>query len=164
MGNIERELRSAEHSFLSDEATLEYEAQDFWVHLFTRTAGSRRAYPLGELAGVLSQGFHTTQVAAALLASDGKFEDLGTEYWAWAKNQVYEKTDVTFEGALKGKCRIAPKRLGDPHALVYPRDFADQPPEGTFDAPLQTKWAAIKFREEVNAVRIRRGRFARPQG
>jgi hypothetical protein len=85
-----------------------YEAQDYWVHLFTSTSpesGFRRALPLGQLTSFLERGASTQAVAAEMEASSS-FEPLAEEYWAWSKNQVYEKTDVTFAGALSPPCEL----------------------------------------------------------
>lgn len=149
---VVRKLRSAEIAFAIDQDLSEYEAQDFWVHLFSRTVdGFRRAYPLGDVAGVLSQGFHTSQVASAMRASGGHYRELGDEYWAWAKNQVIDKTDVTFDGALRRPCELAATRLGTPQRISYPRVSQV---EGEFENPLQSKGVGIKFRDAVNGVTV----------
>ena len=83
-----RPLRSVGTSLLSPDGTQPYEAQDFWVHLFSTTVdGTRRAYPLGNLADFLAYGGRTENIVEAMrhpLAS--RYRELGNEYWAWAKD------------------------------------------------------------------------------
>jgi hypothetical protein len=103
-----------------------YEAQDFWVHLFRSTSpnGGRRNLPLGELVSFFERGASTQSVA-------DRFENpatlgygtLSNEYWAWVKNQAYERTDVDFDGALTDPCKLGPE-AGSPtlHTYVQPAD------------------------------------------
>jgi hypothetical protein len=89
----------------SFEGLYPYQAQDFWVYLFQ---ANHRALPLGELDSFLERGL-TTESVAEVLANPPYF-GLGREYWAWAKNQVLEKT-VDFDGALTNPCVLDHSRF-----------------------------------------------------
>jgi hypothetical protein len=87
-----------------------YEAQDFWVHLFRSTSpyGNRRNFPLGELVSFFNRGASTEAVADRMQnPANFSYGSLGDEYWAWAKNQVIERTDVDFDGVLTGACTMS---------------------------------------------------------
>jgi hypothetical protein len=104
--------------------TLDYQAQDFWVHLFTSTSpivALRRTLPLGELATFFERGATTRAVAETLRGGLLRLSSasLGSEYWAWAKNQAFEKTDVTFAHASSEPwevlhCRCEPQLTSPP--------------------------------------------------
>jgi hypothetical protein len=98
-----------------------YKAQDFWVHLFTSTTpnlSARRRLPLGELVSFFERGATTASVADRLKnPATLTYGTLAVEYWNWVKNQVIEKTDVTFAepgkgSALKNPCEIEPDLIG----------------------------------------------------
>jgi hypothetical protein len=147
-----RDLRSVAPSLLSPNGLQPYEAQDFWVHLFSTTVdGTRRAYPLGNLADLLSFGGRTTNIVDAMRQSPGgRYRELGNEYWAWAKDQFVEK-DVLFDGALANPCVPERDLIGRPDKLTHPQASEIV---GHFEQPLQTKWVVIKFRNAVNRATI----------
>jgi hypothetical protein len=146
-------LRSVDSPLTSSTSPDIYFAQDFWVHLFTATTPDpatgrsvRRAYPLGDFAELLAAG-GTTHDLDNFMQTSPKYRLLGLEYWAWAKNQAYEKTDVTFGGRLTNPCTLeAPPLVAAPAVIDYPtKDCANV----TFTGPLQTKAVVI----HVNADR-----------
>jgi hypothetical protein len=147
-----RQLRSVGTSLTSPNEAASYDAQDFWVHLFSTTVdGTRRAYPLGNLADLLAYGGRTANIAEAMLhPPESRYHELGNEYWAWAKDQFVEK-DVTFDGVLNNPCVPERDLIGKPQRLVHPQASAI---DGHFEWPLQTRWVAIKFRNAVNRVTI----------
>jgi hypothetical protein len=103
-----------------------YEAQDFWVHLFrsTNAYGDRRSFPLGELVSFFDRGASTEAVADRMQnPANFSYVPLGEEYWAWVKNQVIERTDVDFDGALTNACTMS-TLVGKliPHTYVVPVD------------------------------------------
>jgi hypothetical protein len=128
------------------------------VHLFSTTVdGTRRAYPLGNLADLLSFGGRTTNIVDAMRQSPGgRYRELGNEYWAWAKDQFVEK-DVLFDGALANPCVPERDLIGRPDKLTHPQASEIV---GHFEQPLQTKWVVIKFRNAVNRATI----LPRPRG
>lgn len=149
-----RALHEVGTSLLSESSPAKYQAQDFWVHLFTATVeDNRRAYPLGFLVDFLVQGSAKTKTIAAVMRHPpaSRYRELGDEYWAWAKNQVFEKTDVTFDDALTNPCRLDRNRIGRPGRIAFPRDDEFR---GHFETPLQTKWVAVKFRDAAHGVTI----------
>ena len=109
-----RDFRKVDSSLADDGLTtdttwLPYNAQDFWVHLFRSTGadGTRRNIPLGELNSFFELGATTQSVADRLAGSAGpSFRSLADEYWAWAKNQAFEHTDVDFDGVLTNPCAL----------------------------------------------------------
>lgn len=148
-----RHLREVDASMISPLGFQPYEAQDFWVHLFSSTVdGVRRAYPLAQLADFLAVGGRTENVAEVMRHPPGsRYRELGAEYWAWAKNQVVEKTDVTFGGELANPCVLETSLIDKPLKLAHP---AATEVEGHFETPLQTRWVAIKFRRRADGVVI----------
>jgi hypothetical protein len=127
-----------------------YQAQDLWVHLFrsTNAAGLQRNFDLGVLAPFFEEGGSTEAVAAYLgNPVDLSFDDLALEYWAWAKNQVAEKTDVWFDGALQPPCSIEDGLVNLATAFSYPA--LDQ----VFDSlgPLESELIQINFRDPENS-------------
>jgi hypothetical protein len=131
------------------ESVYPYQAQDFWVHLFrsTNSSGFRRNLDLGRLASFLEEGASTQSVASHLgNPADLTFDDLGLEYWAWVKNQVAEKTDVTMDGALQNPCKIEDGLVNLATGFRYPA--ADQ----MFDSlePLQSELIQITFEDREN--------------
>jgi len=139
-----------------------YRAQDFWVHLFVATGsdGVRRNHPLSRLQSFFEVGASTAAIAARL--HDGivapVFDELGDEYWAWAKNQVMEKTDVTFDGALVSPCALEYGLLGQSARVDYvgpgADDFEPFRVDGRFDEGLVTQVVEITFREETEGVTV----------
>jgi hypothetical protein len=139
-----------------------YRAQDFWVHLFVATGsdGVRRNHALSALDSFFLVGASTEAVAARLRDGTGSpvFEELGDEYWAWAKNQVMEKTDVTFDGALTGPCSLEYGLLGQSLRVDYvgpgADDFEPFHVDGRFDEELATHVVEIRFPEETDRVTV----------
>src|SRR5262249_25013475 len=102
-------------------SNLPYQMQDFWVHLFTRTDshGNRRHLFLGDYDSFFKVAATTDAIAERLTGPGSVFDALGSEYWAWAKNQVMEKTDVTYDGVLTNPCHLETTLVGD----VIPFDY-----------------------------------------
>jgi hypothetical protein len=143
---------------------VDYQAQDFWVHLFTSTSpttATRRNLPLGELATFFEQGATTKAVADTLRDSSRLLsESLGSEYWAWAKNQAYEKADVTFAHATSEPsqvlhCRCEPQ-LTSPALLRSPLPtftYGDASNyEGAIPGTLESAMVRIHFPSAVRNV------------
>lgn len=121
---------------------LPYQAQDFWVHLFRcHNLGVSRDYPLGDLARFFSSGASTVSVADRMV-NTLSFRPLGLEYWAWVKNQVFEKTDVNFDGKLTVPCSLETNLVGEIAGFQYP---AADKIFGDFADPLQTDVVEITF-------------------
>lgn len=75
-----------------------YKAQDFWVYF-----GQERGLGLDYLRPLFERG-GTTQAAAEFF-SEVHQTSLGDEYWAWVKNQAFEKTN-DLGHALEDPCRL----------------------------------------------------------
>jgi hypothetical protein len=123
-----------------------YEAQDFWVYLFRspNAAGVPRDLPLRELGSFFDRGASTASVADRLQNPPGMtFRPLGDEYWAWVKNQVVEKTDVTFDGALANRCQIQASVVANP--LLFSYAAASDHIYGHFDSGLDARVVIIEF-------------------
>ncbi|MDH3638236.1 MAG: FG-GAP repeat protein [Gammaproteobacteria bacterium] len=130
-------------------AMLPYEAQDFWVHLMrsTNASGVKRNFNLGALHPFLDQGATTESVARHLAdPSDLAFDDLGREYWAWVKNQVAEKTDVTLDGTLQDPCKLESGLVDTQVSFSYPESEQDF---GSL-LPLQSELVKITFLDLEN--------------
>jgi hypothetical protein len=131
MHRTRRHLRRADVSLANEGATTRsssfpYEAQDFWVHLFRSTSAydDRRNFPLGELVSFFDRGASTEAVADRMQnPANFSYAPLGEEYWAWAKNQVIERTDVDFDGELTNPCTMS-TLVGNliPHTYIPPVD------------------------------------------
>ena len=80
-----------------------------------------------------------------------RYRQLGDEDFAWTTNQVFEKTDVTYDGALTNPCRLDRDLIGASGRILVSRDSEFV---GHFETPLQTKWVAIKFRFAAQGVTI----------
>lgn len=80
-----------------------YKAQDFWVYF-----GQERSLGLDYLRPLFERG-GTTQAAADFLAEVHQ-TTLGAEYWAWVRNQAFEKANLLDQA------------LADPCRLEFPRD------------------------------------------
>ncbi len=105
--NLSKKL--AQEGETQPESLYPYQAQDFWIHLFTSTNpfGQKRDLNVGMLGPLIENGLSTDSVASYLANNnDLTFDDLGQEYWIWAKNQVIEKTDVTFDNTLQNPCKL----------------------------------------------------------
>ena len=128
-----------------------YEAQDFWVNLFrsTNSFGLKRDYNLGLLDSFLELGINTESVVERLSDSSSLgFDELSQEYWIWAKNQVAEKTDVTFDGSLVSPCTLSPQdgQADTAEVIFYPEE--DQVISAL--EPLQSELVSIVFHDPEN--------------
>jgi hypothetical protein len=100
--SVGRWLRRVDVSFFDAADDLEYQAQDFWVHMFTSRSpyaplGEKRQLPLGDLSSFFERGGTTASVVDRLqYPASLTYGSLAAEYWAWTKNQVVEKHEVTF--------------------------------------------------------------------
>jgi hypothetical protein len=145
-------LHPANISMLSEVGNAEYLAQDFWVHLFTSTSpegGARRALPLGTLDSLFERGASTQNVADELQSS-ANYAPLSEEYWAWAKNQVFEKTDVTFAepglgDVLSNPCSLEPKLIDVRGPFVNDGFGGQNIVSGYLSEPLQSTVVRIRF-------------------
>jgi hypothetical protein len=164
-------LRRADVSLNTSIHSYAYEAQDFWVHLFTSTTpidgGSRRALPLGELASFLERGATTESVADRLRSPpNSTYGTLEQEYWAWVKNQVIEKTDVTFSSAgttrddvLTNACKLQRRNpnliVGEGQALPgFTFDPENDEFSETITAPLASRVVQIRFPNAQNGITV----------
>jgi hypothetical protein len=101
-------------------ALLEYRAQDFWVYL-----GRRLGRGLDYLIPFLEEGPLPADVDETLRDEIGSADlpDLGTAFWEWSKNQVYEKTLDLGNQVLGPSCEFnidvttADGLVYDPHNL-----------------------------------------------
>jgi len=133
------------------EANYPYQVQDFWVYLFQV---NNRALPLGELASFLVRGASIEAVAEQLASPPSSFYfGLGREYWAWAKNQVIEKT-VDLDGALQNPCVLEHAWIG--RAANDAADFSwpvSDHVNGSLES-LQSKLAKIEFTTAASDITI----------
>jgi hypothetical protein len=159
-------LRRADVSLAATIGLTEYQAQDFWVHLFTSTSpyGGRRALPLGELVSFFERGATTATVAERLGNADSLiYGSLSAEYWGWTKNQVIEKTDVTFdepgagpEDVLGHACQIEPRLISAPggHLPGFSYTSSHDHLDGAILGILQSTVVQIHFPVEADAVTV----------
>ena len=121
-----------------------YQAQDFWVY-----AGKARGLGIGYLKGLFALGGN---VDAADQFFQQQFQSsLGSEYWAWVKNQAIEKTE-TFEGALTDPCHIVNDDpvVGPVSGLTYPSPEGPSSVGGTLG-----RLTAVVVKVEIKANVLR---------
>ena len=107
-----------------------YKAQDFWVYF-----GQERGLGLDYLRPLFERG-GTTQAAVEFFSAQQT--SLGAEYWAWVKNQAFEKTN-SLDQTLADPCRLEFPRdtllIGTVPVLAHGQGGGDRPPvpvvEGT---------------------------------
>lgn len=100
-----RTLRSIDSRLFTTGGAIgaDYLAQDFWIYL-----GFRFGMGLDYLQPILEAGATTTMVDTVLSTHAGYPENLTLPeaYWAWAKNQAFEKTIDIGGGVLGDSCTL----------------------------------------------------------
>jgi hypothetical protein len=123
--------RTIEESLLEDLDELEYEAQDFWLHLGQTTGGGG----LGFLGPFLERGAQPERVDETLRLVVGDEEGLAGRHWAWVKDQGYEHS-LPLPPRVQDPCEPAsipatPTLTYDPLVGAAPISFTSQlPPLG----------------------------------
>lgn len=100
-----RGLRRIDSSLFTEGGAIaaDYLAQDFWIYL-----GFRFGMGLEYLKPILAAGATTTQVNTVLSTHAGYPENLtlAEAYWAWARNQVFEKAIDIGGDVLGTRCTL----------------------------------------------------------
>ena len=118
-----QDLHPVDHALTSVEPTNDpYKAQDFWVYF-----GQKNNLGLDYLQPLFERG--STTEAAARFFAEVHGTTLATEYWAWVKNQAFEKS-IDLAGALRTICVV---ESSSDHAVigsVIEVDYPSGGPEG----------------------------------
>jgi hypothetical protein len=118
-----QDLHSVDHALTSvDPINDPYRAQDFWVYF-----GQKNNLGLDYLQPLFERG-GTTEAAARFFA-EVHGTTLAKEYWAWVKNQAFEKS-IDLAGALRTICVV---KSSSDHAVigsVIEVDYPSGGPEG----------------------------------
>jgi len=118
----------------------DYLAQDFWIYL-----GLRFGMGLDYLKPILAAGATTAQVDTVLSTHAGYPESLtlAEAYWAWAKNQAFEKTIDIGGGVLGDSCTLNTDVV-TPIEVSYDVDTLPAPVTATL-APTSSMLLEIDF-------------------
>src|SRR5262245_46428440 len=104
---LTRSLRRIDRSLVDEADDIEYLTQDFWVYF-----GRHRAQPaLGReyFKDLFENGLNTLDADLWFALQSQTL--LGLEYWAWVKNQAFEKT-FDYDGRLLNACHIQTDLIG----------------------------------------------------
>jgi hypothetical protein len=136
-------LRRIDRSLVDEQDYLEYQTQDFWIYF-----GREQSLAIAYFKGMFENGVDT--YAADLLFANQYQTSLGLEYWAWAKNQVMEKS-FDFDDRLFQPCHIEAQVIEDVKVLWY--DFTEFPVfEPTLGGDLERLTSAVVQIEVVGAT------------
>jgi len=118
----------------------DYLAQDFWIYL-----GYRFGMGLDYLQPILAAGATTPEVDTVLRTHAGYPENLtlAEAYWAWAKNQAFEKTVDIGNGVLGDTCTLNADVV-TPIDVTYEVDALPAPVTATL-APTSSMLVEIAF-------------------
>lgn len=119
-----RPLHTVGNSLLEDRGLTEYRAQDYWVYL-----GLELNQGFDYLIPIFEQGASVSAVATALQNDFSPAVDLGDSYWAWAKNQAFEK-QIDLGGNVLGAPCVLNTAVTSPQPVTY--NPVNTPADSTF--------------------------------
>ena len=105
-----------------NEELYQYHAQDFWVYL-----GNRESLGLAHLQRFFIKGANDSSVNSTIAQSVPGFSGLSDAYWAWAKNQAFEKTTDLGGNFTTTTCTLD-TRMANARVINY---ASDAPPGDT---------------------------------